>query len=59
MYAIIQNLYENFPVLEQKRYQKLTYCLLFIAVWLINIPGLIPVLYLFSRHLSIRVYGNN
>ncbi|XP_046644892.1 sodium-dependent noradrenaline transporter-like isoform X2 [Daphnia pulicaria] len=42
MYAIIQNLYENFPVLEQKRYQKLTYCLLFIAVWLINIPGLIP-----------------
>ncbi|XP_046438697.1 sodium-dependent noradrenaline transporter-like isoform X3 [Daphnia pulex] len=41
MYAIIQNLYENFPVLEQ-RYQKLTYCLLFIAVWLINIPGLIP-----------------
>ena len=58
MYAIIQNLYENFPALKQ-RYQKLTYSLLFIAVWLINIPGLIPVLYLVSRHLSLRVYSNN
>lgn len=40
-YAIFQNVYENFPQLKE-RHRKLTYCLLFLAIWLINVPGLIP-----------------
>ncbi|XP_057366289.1 sodium-dependent noradrenaline transporter-like isoform X3 [Daphnia carinata] len=40
-YAIFQNVYENFPALKE-HHRKLTYCLVFLAIWLVNVPGLIP-----------------
>ena len=42
LYAILQNLYEQFPLLET-RYRRWTCLFLFICLWIINIPGLIPV----------------
>lgn len=56
-YAIFQNVYENFPQLKE-RHRKLTYCLLFLAIWLINVPGLIPVLRFYPDILLKLSYNN-